>query len=69
MLAIAAIAGLAKDVTTMRLNLLGTPLIATFFDVQTAVVCLFASKLLSDVFMMIEAKDDEGSFGVGSPFR
>ena len=59
--AITYTASFAKGVTTMGLNLLSVPLIATVFGVQTAVVSMLLPKILSDAFMAFEARGDRSS--------
>lgn len=55
--AIIMAASFAKGVTTMGLNLIGVPVIAIFFDVQTAIVATSIPKFLSDIYMGMEARD------------
>ncbi|MGD9869372.1 MAG: TSUP family transporter [Hyphomicrobiales bacterium] len=55
--AITAAASFVKGVTTMGLNLIGVPVIAIFFDVQTAIVATSIPKFLSDIYMGLEARD------------
>lgn len=56
--AITYVASFAKGVTTMGLNLVGVPLIATTFDVKTAVVAMLLPKIMSDAFMALEAREN-----------
>lgn len=52
----ASIGAFVKGVTTMGLALIAVPIIALFLDVQTAILSLFLSKMLSDLTMLLESK-------------
>ncbi len=52
----AFVGAVVKGVTTMGLALIAAPVIALLVDIQTAILSLFLSKLVSDVAMLVESK-------------